>query len=163
MNDRIPRQPAYSRAAADALTKAARAEHDFPGWLAAALATAAARVGSTYALMAARPGSWEASLVEQLVRGTVGWSDEDLAGYAQPPGTTGSGVDAAAATIISRDLDTVLTALADAEHYRLYHGTAECADCEASADGLCDDHKADLDRADAYRALADQLADEENR
>ncbi len=74
----------YTRAAAEAITQAARSEHDFAGWLAAVLATAAAAVGSSDALVAGRPGSWEASLVLQLVHGTVGWADECLSGYAAP-------------------------------------------------------------------------------
>jgi len=73
----------YTRQAADALTRAARAEHDFAGWLAAVLAAAAGRLGSSDALTAGRPGSWEASLVDQLVKGTVGYSDEYLPGPAR--------------------------------------------------------------------------------
>ena len=42
------------------------------------LARAAADLGSTAALTAGRPGSWEAELVQSLVRGTVGWEDEYL-------------------------------------------------------------------------------------
>lgn len=72
----------YTRAAADALTQAARTEHDFGGWLAHALAVAAARLGSSDALTNGRPGSWEASLVDQLVKGTVGYDDKYLPGPA---------------------------------------------------------------------------------
>jgi len=72
---------AYTKQAVAAITRAARDEHDFPGWLAGVLATAAARLGSSDALIAGRPGSWEASLVDQLVKGTVGWNDEYLADY----------------------------------------------------------------------------------
>ena len=72
----------YTRRAADALTRAARSEHDFAGWLAAVLAAAAGRLGSSDALIAGRPGSWEASLVDQLVKGTVGYGDEYLPGPA---------------------------------------------------------------------------------
>ena len=42
----------------------------------AVLATVAADLGSTHALVANRPGSWEAEHVRGLVNGTVGW-DED--------------------------------------------------------------------------------------
>ena len=38
-------------------------------------------LGSTAALIASRPGSWEAVLVQQLVRGTVGWDDEYVSSY----------------------------------------------------------------------------------
>ena len=68
----------YTERAAAAVLEAARAEHDFGGWLAAVLATAAAELGSSRALTASRPGSWEADLVTQLVCGTVGWNDEYL-------------------------------------------------------------------------------------
>ena len=62
-----------------AVLKAARSEHDFGGWLAHVLAAAAAELGSSDALTAGRPGSWEADLVQRLVKGTVGWNDEYLA------------------------------------------------------------------------------------
>lgn len=67
--------------AATAVIEAVREEHDFGGWLAGVLATAAAEVGSTAALVAGRPGSWEADLVQRLVCGTVGWDDEYLSDY----------------------------------------------------------------------------------
>jgi hypothetical protein len=68
----------YTDRAADAVLEAAKAEHDFAGWLAGVLAAAAAELGSTAALTSGRPGSWEADLVQQLVKGTVGWDDNDL-------------------------------------------------------------------------------------
>jgi hypothetical protein len=74
-------QAAGRSAAITALTTAVQHEHDFAGWLAAVLAAVAARHGSSYALIAGRPGSWEASLVTQLVRGTAGWDDEHLDSY----------------------------------------------------------------------------------
>jgi hypothetical protein len=70
--------PAYTRQAVGALAQAVEHEHDFAGWLAAVLAQVAARKGSSDALTAGRPGSWEASLVDQLVKGTVGYHDEYL-------------------------------------------------------------------------------------
>ena len=78
----------YTDRALGALTRAVITEHDFPGWLAGVLARVAAARGSSYALIAGRPGSWEASLVNQLICGTVGWDDQDLPLYAQP-GITG--------------------------------------------------------------------------
>ena len=68
----------YTARAVAAITQAARAEHDFAGWLAQVLAAAAGQLGSSGALTAGRPGSWEASLVGQLVKGTVGHDDEHL-------------------------------------------------------------------------------------
>jgi hypothetical protein len=54
--------PAYTRSAIKAIARAADAEHDFAGWLAGVLAQIAARKGSSGALTAGRPGSWEAAL-----------------------------------------------------------------------------------------------------
>jgi hypothetical protein len=76
-------QPGYTGPAIDAITQAASAEHDFAGWLAGVLASAAAQLGSSNALTARRSGSWEASLIDQLVKGTVGYHDELLPGYGR--------------------------------------------------------------------------------
>ena len=65
-------EQSYTDRATSAVVEAIREEHDFSGWLAQILATAAAELGSTAALTTGRPGSWEANLVQQLVRGTVG-------------------------------------------------------------------------------------------
>ena len=70
--------PAWTRQAVDAITEAVEHEHDFAGWLADVLARVAAVQGSSGALTAGRPGSWEAALVDQLVKGTVGYHDEYL-------------------------------------------------------------------------------------
>ena len=75
----------YTDRAATAIVDAVREEHDFGGWLARVLATAAAELGSTAALTSGGPGSWEANLVQQLVRGTVGWDDDYLTNYAKEP------------------------------------------------------------------------------
>jgi hypothetical protein len=64
----------------EALLRAGRAERDFAGWLAAALATVAGQLWSSDALFEGRPGSWEARLVDQLVKGTVGYGDEYVPG-----------------------------------------------------------------------------------
>jgi len=87
MTDTIPQpardalEAAYTARAATAITRAARAEHDFAGWLVGVVA-AAGQLGSSDALTEGRPGSWEASLVDQLVKGTVGYDDEYLPGPA---------------------------------------------------------------------------------
>jgi len=77
MNDR------YSDQARTAILAAANAEHDFAGWLTGVLSSVAADLGSSHALTAGRPGSWEAELVQRLVKGTVGWDDDYLADYKQ--------------------------------------------------------------------------------
>ncbi len=71
----------YNCRALAAIGEAAITEHDFAGWLAGVLARAAAARGGSYALVAGRPGSWEAHIVLDLVRRTVGWDDELLADY----------------------------------------------------------------------------------
>jgi len=86
MSDRTRGDGSYTGRAAMAAVEAVRGERDFGAWLAGVLATAAAEVGSTAALVADRPGSWEAGLVQQLVCGTVGWDDEHLSDYRK--GTT---------------------------------------------------------------------------
>ena len=78
-------EQSYTDRATSAIGDAIREEHDFGGWLAQILATAAAELGSTSAPTAGRPGSWEANLVQQLVRGTIGWDDDYLADYAKEP------------------------------------------------------------------------------
>ena len=72
----MPDSP-YTRSAVRALADAVDREHDFPGWLAAVLARVAAHAGSADQLTSGRPGSWEAALVEQLVKGTVGYGDDE--------------------------------------------------------------------------------------
>jgi hypothetical protein len=73
----------YPHDARRAILAAVPKQHDFGGWLAALLANAAADLGSTRALTAALPSSWEADLVQQLVNGSVGW-DDYLADYRSP-------------------------------------------------------------------------------
>jgi len=71
----------YTDLAVDAVLAAVEHEHDFGGWLASVLAMAAAELGSSYALIAGRPGSWGATLVSQLTQGTVGGCDDYLDHY----------------------------------------------------------------------------------
>ena len=78
MSNRSRRDPPFTRQAVTAIARAVDTERDFAGWLAAVLAEVAAIKGSSEALTAGRPGSWEASLVDQLVKGAVGWDDEYL-------------------------------------------------------------------------------------
>jgi hypothetical protein len=78
-------EKSYTDRAAAAIVDAVREEHDFCGWLAQVLATSTAELRSTAALTADRPGSWEADLVQQLVRGTVRWDDDHLHAYAKDP------------------------------------------------------------------------------
>jgi hypothetical protein len=70
----------YYDEAVKAVIQAARSEHDFAGWLAQVLAAAAGQLGGSDELTIGRPGSWEASFVDQLVKGTVGYGDEYLPG-----------------------------------------------------------------------------------
>lgn len=68
-----------TRVAIEACDEILRAgEVDLPGWLAGVLASTAARHGSSWALVDARPGSWEAPHILGLVQGLIGLDDEDL-------------------------------------------------------------------------------------
>ena len=58
-------------------------------------------------------------------------------------------------------LGTLRAALADALAHREPGGY--CRDCEAHPAGLCEDHPADLGKADAYRVLARGLGIEVER
>ena len=68
----------YTQQATAAVLDAARSEHDFAGWLAHVLAEVAGQLGGSDELIIGRPGSWEASFVDQLVKGTVGYDDSYL-------------------------------------------------------------------------------------
>jgi hypothetical protein len=76
----------YTDQAVEAVTAAARNEHDLPGWLSLVLVRAAASLGSLDALTAGRPGSWEAGHVDALARG-LAFDDEGLADYRMPAGS----------------------------------------------------------------------------
>jgi hypothetical protein len=75
--------PGYTAAAVAAMRAAVESEPDFAGWLASVLCRVAAGLGSSEALVAARPRCWEADLVLHLVCGTAGWGDEYLADFDQ--------------------------------------------------------------------------------
>lgn len=72
------------RRCATSILVAHRQGYDVGEFVASALATAAASVGSTDELLANRPGSWEASLTGRLLTGTVGGAHEDLDVYRDP-------------------------------------------------------------------------------
>ena len=60
--------------------------------------------------------------------------------------------------------EVVVAALSDAIDYRdLRVNSGQCADCDADPSGLCSDHAADCDLADAYPHLADELGLELDR
>lgn len=58
---------------------------DFAGFLAQVLAATAANVGGPECLLAGRPGSWEASHVDALLRGTVGDDPDSWRRYHTEP------------------------------------------------------------------------------
>jgi hypothetical protein len=79
MNDAAITSPDdYTQQASAAVLVAARAEPDFADWLAVVLAQVASELGSSDAITAGRPGSWEADLAQQLIKGTVGYDGEFL-------------------------------------------------------------------------------------
>lgn len=53
--------------------------------------------------------------------------------------------------------ELVLMALADAIEARRERAGVHCDDCSVHPAGLCEDHAADLDRADDYDALRREL------
>jgi hypothetical protein len=75
--------PAHTKLARSAVLAAARREYDFARWLACVLADVADELGSTTALTARHPGSWEADLIQQLVCGTADADDALLLSHGE--------------------------------------------------------------------------------
>lgn len=92
--EKVARDGLWSQAVS-VLTQAARLRRtfaggqvepdDFAAFLAGVLAAVAANLGDADLVTAGRPGSWEADLVDQLVRGTVGWDPAHLLAYRTEP------------------------------------------------------------------------------
>lgn len=61
-------------------------------------------------------------------------------------------------TLDSDDTATLIDGLTDAIDYRLDGGGDGCGDC--THDELCEDHRADGQRADRYQALLDKVRKE---
>ena len=158
-----PAPAPYTTQAATAILEAARAEHDFAGWLAAILAAVMACLDEGASLTDGRPGSWEAALVGQLVDGTAGAAD--LAGYAawaglrpQFPAAAEAGLPAAGqepAALTAGQLATIGQALADATSW--CQDGDDCAECEREYGGLCETHATRLLRVNEYQALGRAL------
>ncbi len=66
---------------------------DFAEFATLALAGAAANIGGIEALLAGRPGSWEADGVRTLLTSTVGWDEEHLLEHRTEPLTVAVHVD----------------------------------------------------------------------
>lgn len=79
------------RDVAGAVLAAHAAGWDVAEWVARGLAEAAAALGSSEALLANRPGSWEAAIVRSLLAGMVGPEDEHLTAFGQAGGDDGQG------------------------------------------------------------------------
>jgi hypothetical protein len=81
----LPGRPAamsgHHYAALAAFRTAVASGEDIGEFIAHTLARLAADFGGTVAVIANRPGSWEASLVAELLSGTVGPGDENLDMY----------------------------------------------------------------------------------
>lgn len=73
-----PAEPDYTTRSIAALTEAARTERDFADWFTHVIARVAGEMGSSAALTAGRPGSWESANLDQLLRSAVGGDDEYL-------------------------------------------------------------------------------------
>src|SRR5258708_34268361 len=84
----LPGRPAAMSGHDYALLAALRTAHtageDVAGTVARALARLAAELGGTAAVIRNRPGSWEAALIAELLRGNVGPDDENLPTYGGP-------------------------------------------------------------------------------
>lgn len=89
----VSREELWQRAVSD-LTRAAKLTRpgpagpepaDFPEFVTTVLAAVAANVGSVDRVLTGRPGSWEAHGVEQLLRGAVGYGDQELLRYRTDP------------------------------------------------------------------------------
>ena len=63
------------------------AGEDIGEFAARALARLAAELGGSFEVIKARPGSWEAALIAELLRGTVGPDDENLPVFGGPGGS----------------------------------------------------------------------------
>ncbi len=87
----LPSRPAQMSGHDYALLMALRTAHaageDVAETIARALARLAAQLGGSRQVLVNRPGSWEASAVRELLRGTVGPDDEELPVYGGPGGS----------------------------------------------------------------------------
>src|SRR3954451_25298629 len=87
----LPPEPDDFQVAATAVTRAVRAINagqrrgDGAAVITHLLATVTANLGSTEAMTAGRPGSWEAAGVEGMLRSTVGYNDEYLLTHRTEP------------------------------------------------------------------------------
>lgn len=81
----LPGRPAAMSGHDHALLAALRTAHaageDIGETMARAVARLAAELSASAAVTANRPGSWEAALIADLLRGTVGPDDENLDMY----------------------------------------------------------------------------------
>jgi len=130
-----------------------------PGPLAAALASARAALDAVDAFRADYPpGS------------SPGAHLHDHADYMTRRGDVGMGASFALRRLLSvigrqgavlADLDVLGQALDDAVTYR--NSAGSCTACDDSPAELCQDHAADIDKVDAYLALAGSLGIEVDR
>lgn len=89
------------------------------------------------------------------------WDDDDLFGPVRTGVLTATAEPAPApAAVLTPDRLSLLAAVfADAIEHR-YPATG-CTDCDEETGELCGDHQADLEKADAYCDLRDELGIEE--
>ena len=128
---------------------------DFADFLAQVLASTAANVGGPDRLLARRPGSWEASHLDALLRGTVGEEPDSWWAYRTEPLIVPLNV---AELIEGGGLHPGLLGLDDAiDAVGQHYDSATCDDAaldawDAEIDILINRYKA------AYRAYAEQFA-----
>jgi hypothetical protein len=83
----------------------------------------------------------------------------------EPPGQAGADTNLLHGAVLlsgnydltDTQVDTALAALDVAAEYRRYRADLPCDRCDASPQGCCDDHMADLEAADAYDHLAAEI------
>jgi hypothetical protein len=82
---------------------------------------------------------------------------KDIDQIVNPPGGADGTPAAPGATLTVAQLATVLTALADAETYRMREAAEFCGECEIHPAGACEDHLDDVAAAQAYNDLTAEL------
>ena len=130
------------------LTEAARTTSDFAEFLTHAAAGAAANIGSIEALLAERPGSWEAHYVRDMLTATVGYDEQYLLEHRTEPLVVRVHVDD-----ILNDLG--LWALYDEAHDEITRRDAVSCARYDDQDGFSGEDNAALDELDNLREALD--------
>lgn len=112
---------------------------DWAEFLSQATAAAAANIGGVDAILAGRPGSWEADYVRQLLTGTVGHDEEHLLEHRTEP------------VVVDLYVDEILV---DVGYWKLYDDAVQKLDRR---------HNEIPDGTEAYERLVDEVAELEEQ